>query len=769
MTRKKYLIIPLNKINFYKCKVLPKLLILLILGLVLILPNINLTDHLPLNMESNSDLITEDVLSDAIFTDDFKNGCNPGLTLPEDPVTMVVEPGIPVSYFKTKLSGVPPGYSVNNGEYLGWCSDADHIIQQYWSYKDTYLYSSYDSSLPIHLSHQNWSKVNYILNHKQGNDVYQILYAIYYLLDFGDHGLDDIGWSMVNAANMYGSNYCPGFGDITAVIADAGINVQRTIFELPLDICTLMVNIVGKGSVIIDPDQPINNNGDIVELNAIADSGWSFYRWSGDLSGSKNPTSIVMNGNKVVTAMFVQNRFTLTIDIIGNGSVLVNPDKPVYNYNEIVELDAIGNGSWSFYRWTGDLTSNKNPETILMNSNKEVTVNFVEYNQPPNMPNNPHPEDGDNYVNLNPSISVFVSDPDDDPMNVFFYNAADDNLIGTATGISNGSHASVVWSGLGYNTVYNWYAIANDSMLESISDTWSFITRSKPSLDPPPSDRPPVANANGPYYGQIDEEIEFDGSKSTDDRRITEYYWDFGDGIKDYGVNTKHSYNKSGKYKVTLTVKDTRGATDTDETTATIGLPNRPPTTPIVTGKTIGSKNNNYSYTAISTDPDNNLIRYNFNWGDGETFNSELLTNGTILNITHNWTSYGIFTITVFVTDENNASSGITEFIVMIDTHFCGDIGYLIDSDSNGSYDLFYCNNTGVESAIKEENGSYLIDIDGDEKWDFGYNFDTGLLSYYEYLYNKYYKIYKEVPGFEVISVLGIIIMLILIRKRRNF
>jgi len=43
----------------------------------------------------------------------------------------------------------------------------------------------------------------------------------------------------------------------------------------------------------------------IVSLNATGSSGWSFVNWSGDLTGSINPTNITMDDNKSVIATFI--------------------------------------------------------------------------------------------------------------------------------------------------------------------------------------------------------------------------------------------------------------------------------------------------------------------------------------------------------------------------------------------------------------------------------------------------------------------------------
>jgi len=75
----------------------------------------------------------------------------------------------------------------------------------------------------------------------------------------------------------------------------------------------------------------------------------------------------------------------------------------------------------------------------------------------------------------------------------------------------------------------------------------------------------PVANAGGPYSGNIGGIINFNGSYSSDpDGDITNYTWDFGDGANGAGQYANHTYSKSGTYAVRLTVTDSKGANDSD-------------------------------------------------------------------------------------------------------------------------------------------------------------------------------------------------------------
>jgi hypothetical protein len=73
---------------------------------------------------------------------------------------------------------------------------------------------------------------------------------------------------------------------------------------------TLDVTTVGNGSVAKSPDQPTYNFGDIVQLTATPDPGWHLDSWSGDASGNANPLSVTMDGNKNITATFLQNIYS---------------------------------------------------------------------------------------------------------------------------------------------------------------------------------------------------------------------------------------------------------------------------------------------------------------------------------------------------------------------------------------------------------------------------------------------------------------------------
>ena len=141
---------------------------------------------------------------------------------------------------------------------------------------------------------------------------------------------------------------------------------------------TLTVNTTGQGTVGLNPPGPSYPDGTSVTLTASAAAGWYFDHWEGDLTGSTNPATLVMNANKTVTAVFLQYYYTLTTSVSGQGSVAANPAGPTYPSNTTVTLTATPDAGWQFSQWTGDLTGSTNPATIVMNANKSVTAVFVQ-------------------------------------------------------------------------------------------------------------------------------------------------------------------------------------------------------------------------------------------------------------------------------------------------------------------------------------------------------------------------------------------------------
>lgn len=73
---------------------------------------------------------------------------------------------------------------------------------------------------------------------------------------------------------------------------------------------TLAINVIGNGVVKVngaDYVEPmVIDYGTFVELEAVAEEGWLFSSWDGDLTGNTSPEMLLINNNKEVTALFIQ-------------------------------------------------------------------------------------------------------------------------------------------------------------------------------------------------------------------------------------------------------------------------------------------------------------------------------------------------------------------------------------------------------------------------------------------------------------------------------
>jgi uncharacterized repeat protein (TIGR02543 family) len=103
-----------------------------------------------------------------------------------------------------------------------------------------------------------------------------------------------------------------------------------------------------NGTVVLNPPTGPYNHGTVVTLTATPAPGYHFGGWTGSLTGSNNPDSIVMDGNKSVTATFI-----------------VNPT--------IVQSNGTGGGLWSSVgTWQGGIVPSDLDTAIIIGSDSVV-------------------------------------------------------------------------------------------------------------------------------------------------------------------------------------------------------------------------------------------------------------------------------------------------------------------------------------------------------------------------------------------------------------
>lgn len=157
-----------------------------------------------------------------------------------------------------------------------------------------------------------------------------------------------------------------------------------------------------------------------------------------------------------------------------------------------------------------------------------------------------------------------------------------------------------------------------------------------------------------PHSGLVDTEFHFDATESSDsDGTISSYDWRFGDGQVGTGRTVSHTYTAAHDYTVTLTVTDNHDAKGTTTRNVTVIHNSAPHARFSFTPRT-GKVNTVFHFDASeSSDPDGELIRYDWNFGDGET------TRGK--TVQHRYSHSGNYDVTLMVTDNHQAQGSISK------------------------------------------------------------------------------------------------------------
>ncbi|HNT88934.1 MAG TPA: hypothetical protein PKL84_13810, partial [Candidatus Hydrogenedentes bacterium] len=141
---------------------------------------------------------------------------------------------------------------------------------------------------------------------------------------------------------------------------------------------TLTTTAVGGGD-IDPPGETYHDPGSTVILTATPHVGWEFVEWQGAVTGSENPTSLLMDGNKIVAALFSElPTRTVTMTIVGSGTTTPPIGTTTHPGGAEITVSATPAAGWFFDHWEGDLTGSENPTTIVLDVDKAITAVFVQ-------------------------------------------------------------------------------------------------------------------------------------------------------------------------------------------------------------------------------------------------------------------------------------------------------------------------------------------------------------------------------------------------------
>jgi len=253
-----------------------------------------------------------------------------------------------------------------------------------------------------------------------------------------------------------------------------------------------------------------------------------------------------------------------------------------------------------------------------------------------------------------------------------------------------------------------------------------------PPFTPLQENKPPVADAGGPYYGHVNQTIVLNASKSFDpDGEITGYRWDLNnDGLYDTEWITQpittHTYSKVGNYTIKLQVKDNNNTLSNDTTVVHITslLKKEILPIPVVTAPNIAFSNQNITFDASkSFDPDGEIV--NYIW----IFRNKTKSG---VKVNHSFNTAGSKNIILMVTDNDNLTNS-TVFIIKIisiirELSIENTLYGLVDLDGDNQIDaitnLTNIHLIPVNMLYYNNQLVYLIDTNEDGVWDYAYYYE---------------------------------------------
>jgi hypothetical protein len=122
-------------------------------------------------------------------------------------------------------------------------------------------------------------------------------------------------------------------------------------------------------------------------------------------------------------------------------------------------------------------------------------------------------------------------------------------------------------------------------------------------------------------------------------------------------------------------------------------------------------------YSAQTTDPDDDIIRYIFDWGDGKTDQTDFIPSGVTINLSHTWAEKGIYDIRVKARDIYGAESDWSEPLSVTVENNNPEKPSIPDGPTNGKIQESYTYQTSSTDVDGHKIKYYFDWGDGKNSW----------------------------------------------------
>ena len=134
------------------------------------------------------------------------------------------------------------------------------------------------------------------------------------------------------------------------------------------------------GSITVNPDKSTYKYGEQVELTATANAGYNFSGWAGDLSGTTNPESFIVDDDKSVTAEFTVSTYNLSFLVkdeadnpIGGATVTINSESKTTDASGEA-IFVLNGGNYSYSVSYGNFNEENGNITVDQNKTENVVM-----------------------------------------------------------------------------------------------------------------------------------------------------------------------------------------------------------------------------------------------------------------------------------------------------------------------------------------------------------------------------------------------------------
>jgi hypothetical protein len=143
----------------------------------------------------------------------------------------------------------------------------------------------------------------------------------------------------------------------------------------------LTVNVTPEVGGSVTPSSGTYAMGSTVKLTATASAEYIFKEWTGGFTGTTNPSNIVMDADKTITAVFEKREYPLSLTIVGSGTVkeeIIKIASSATNYKSgtTIRLTPQPSAGFQFKKWSGDDTTSKSPLDIVVSKPINLTCTF---------------------------------------------------------------------------------------------------------------------------------------------------------------------------------------------------------------------------------------------------------------------------------------------------------------------------------------------------------------------------------------------------------